>query len=120
MNRLSSRLVRPGLALILTFGLTLIFYVPPGVAQTSNKNNSELMRWVVKKSGHVNAFEKSQSVDATTLTDRVIDDMIPLHVPIRLDFQNLDPENLLDHISVRVTNLSKKPIYYLKLSIGSP
>jgi hypothetical protein len=50
----------------------------------------------------------------------VIEDQVPPHVPIKVELQNLDAEKLLEKITVKVTNVSKKPIYFLDLEILLP
>src|SRR6266850_6011502 len=120
MSKLSSRYIKPGFVFLLSLILIACFWTPLGRAQSSKQSNADFPPWIVKKSGHANAFEKTQPIDTSVLTERVIDDMIPFHVPIKVELQNLDAENLLDHIVIKVTNISKKPIYYLALSIDLP
>ena len=92
----SSRLRQHTLALLLTLTLTVGFWLPSSIAQSSKQSNADFPPWLVKKSGRANAWEKAQPIDTKRLTEKVIDDMIPFHVPIKVELQNLDPENLLD------------------------
>ena len=52
--------------------------------------------------------------------ERVIEDQIPRHLPLKIEFENLDLEPLLSNLEIKVTNTSDKPIYYLKLGITLP
>lgn len=120
MNRISSRITRLWLALLLTLGLTVGFSMISSRAQISKKSNMDYPPWVVRKAGDRDAVEKLKPIDSAARPEKIIEDLTPLHLPLKIELQNLDTENLLDHISVKVTNLSKKPIYFLRLSLVLP
>lgn len=42
-----------------------------------------------------------------------LDNKIPKHIPLKVEFENAETEDLLRTIKVKVTNTSKKPIYFL-------
>jgi hypothetical protein len=52
--------------------------------------------------------------------ERVIDDMLPAHLPIKVELKNLEVEPMLPNLEVKVTNTSGKPIYYLALHMSLP
>lgn len=54
------------------------------------------------------------------MSERVIEDYIPLHLPLKVELQDLDAERLLDHFTIKVTNMSKKPIYRLSFALVIP
>lgn len=120
MNRITSRLKIPWLALFVAFTMTMWFWPSPSKAQTTKQGTQELSPWVVKKSDHRTIDQKYDPMDTTLLNERVIEDLIPLHLPLKVEVQDLDAGKLLDHISVKVTNTSKKPIYFLSFSLVIP
>jgi hypothetical protein len=48
-----------------------------------------------------------------------IENRIPKNVPIKVEFKNYEKENWWHEIEVKVTNIGKKPIYYLYLILGT-
>lgn len=42
-----------------------------------------------------------------------LDNKIPKHIPLKIEFENAETEDLLRTIKVKVTNVSAKPIYFL-------
>ena len=120
MNIRSSHLKILGLALLLILTLTVGFWKSSSMAQSSKPSNSDFPPWVVRKTGDREAEEKFKPLDPATETEKVIEDLTPSHLPLKIEFQDLDAEKLLDHISVKVTNLSKKPIYCLRFGLTLP
>lgn len=120
MNRISSRLKIPWLALLLAFTLIVGFWTFPSSAQSRKPSTQELTPWVVRKSDHRTIDQKYDPIDTTLVSERVIDNLIPLHIPLKVEVQDLDDTKLLDHFSLKVTNISKKPIFYLRLSLVIP
>jgi hypothetical protein len=109
-----------GLLFVLTLALAGGVSISSGIAQPPQQNKVEPAEWKVKKTGPRNLKVKPRETDANGLSERVIEDQIPSHVPIKVELQNLDSEKLLDMIAVKVTNVSKKPIYFLDLEILLP
>ena len=106
-------------------GLLLCVALYSGLRIVSGRGQGDsqgqaLTPWKVKKTGprrhEINAKE---DVSATS-TDRVIEDQIPAHIPIRVELRKHDVEPLLRNLEVSVTNTSAKPIYYLSLHIILP
>ncbi|MFN2452597.1 MAG: hypothetical protein ABR577_00065 [Pyrinomonadaceae bacterium] len=61
-------------------------------------------------------LSKAQS----TSQERVLENRIPPHLPIKIKVKNLQNENVLRDLEIEVTNKSNKPIYYLKISVMLP
>lgn len=120
MKKLSSCLKVSGLALILILGLASGFRIVSSMAQTSKQTVDTAQPWRVIKTGPRNLKVKPKETDPNLISARVIEDQIPAHLPLKVELQNLDAEKLLDHITLKVTNLSKKPIYFLDLEIILP
>lgn len=120
MKPLSSHLKISTLIALLALGLVGSIKIVSSTAQTPQQNNSESTTWKVIKTGPRNLKVKPTDTDPQLLSVRVIEDQIPSHLPIKVELQNLDTEKLLDKITVKVTNTSKKPIYYLDFQILLP
>lgn len=115
----SSPLKVSSLVLILILGLASGFRIISSKAQTS-KQNETTQPWKIIKTGPRNLKVKPQRTDPELLSSRVIEDQIPAHLPLKVELQNLDAEKLLDNVTLKVTNLSKKPIYFLDFEIILP
>jgi hypothetical protein len=120
MKPLSSHLKISTLIALLALGLVSSIKIISSTAQTPQQNNSESTTWKVIKTGPRNLKVKPTETDPQLLSARVIEDQIPSHLPIKVELQNLDSEKLLDKITVKVTNTSKKPIYYLDFQLVLP
>lgn len=106
------------LVFVLTVSLLCAIWVISSVAQTSSQEDKTPGRWKVKKT-----FVRRLGVkpkDTLGTDERVIEDQIPPHLPIKIEFENLDIEPLLSNLEIKVTNTSDKPIYYLRLGIILP
>lgn len=106
------------LVFVLTIGMLCGIWIVSSVARTSFQQEKALDRWKVKKT-----FVRRLGVkpkDSIGPTERIIEDQIPPHLPIKIEFENLDTEPLLSNLEIKVTNTSKKPIYYLRLGIILP
>lgn len=102
------------LILILVCGLKIV----SSMAQNPSNENSN-QPWKVKKVGS-KRIKKADMPNPSASTERVIEDQIPSHIPIKVELKNLDKEPLLRNLEVKVTNTSNKPIYYLNLSLMLP
>lgn len=112
-----------GISLILTFslicGLKLISNTTS--AQTARQQQElKLPPWREKIVAPPRVGSGFHSPDTSATTERVIENWVPPHVPIRVELRNLDLEPMLRHLEVKVTNLAKKPIYLLDLEVITP
>jgi hypothetical protein len=70
----------------------------------------------------------AQSLDEALLKERVLDDLIPKHVPVKIKFKeekerkfkDLTNDNWVREFELEVTNTSNKPIYFLELWLIYP
>jgi hypothetical protein len=117
-------LSRRQLTLIFTFALCVSLLGSIGVvlslAQNKTKQNTNLPRWQVNDVGPRRLDPKSDRLDPSASAERVIENQIPHHLPIKVELKNLDKEPLLRNLEVKVTNTSNKPIYFLELDITLP
>lgn len=120
MKNLPSHLKVSSLVLVLILSLASSFRIISSMAQTSKQSRAELLPWKIKKIEPKNLEANLSAMDAAALSERVIGDATPAHIPLKVEMQNLDPERLLDTISIKVTNTSKKPIYFLKFDLILP
>ncbi len=120
MAKKSSLLKRPLLVLLLTVAISIGFWNSSAIAHRSIQTDLDRQPWTLKKVGPRYIFEKAQPIDTTQLTEKVFEDQVPIHLPLKIEVQDLDAENLLDNVTVKVTNTSTKPIYYLNLGILIP
>jgi hypothetical protein len=121
MKALSRRQKILGLACVLATGLLSSLGVVLSIAQTNSQQTTALPPWQVKNVGPQRALsEESKKPDPSALTERVIENQLPRHVPIKVELNNLDKEPLLRNLEMKVTNTSNKPIYFLELVIELP
>ena len=106
------------------FGVVLVLmlcglWIISGIAQTTPPQSPTLPAWQVKVVGprHLKRIPRP---DTSAMSERVIENQIPSHIPIKVEIKNLEKEPLLRNIEVKVTNTSNKPIYYLDLEISLP
>ena len=52
--------------------------------------------------------------------ERVLEDKIPVHLPIKVKVKNLEKDEWLDELEVEVRNTGDKPIYYLNVVVITP
>jgi hypothetical protein len=103
-------------SLCLLCGIKLI----TSLAQTSSQENDDLPAWKVKKVEGKRLRKESKQPDDAVVTERVIEDHIPEHLPIKVELNNLQKKPLLRNLEVKVTNTSNKPIYHLVLGVILP
>jgi hypothetical protein len=112
-----------GLAFALAIGLLSSLGMVLSRAQTKAQQSQDLPPWQVKDVGPP-SISKMESykpdLSASTSTERVIENQLPRHLPIKVELKNLDKEPLLRNLEVKVTNTSHKPIYFLELVIALP
>jgi hypothetical protein len=78
-------------------------------------------KWTVKKTGlRNNKFRDRDNDKFKNDPEKVIEDQVPPHVPIALQYQGLDKEPFLNNFEIRVTNTGNKPIYELDLVLNFP
>lgn len=61
-----------------------------------------------------------QTNDVTISNGRVLKNEIPKHLPIKVKINNADSVKWLEDMEVEVTNMSDKPIYYMRFSFILP
>lgn len=89
-------------------------------AQTNAQQGTDLPPWQVRVVGLRRLREESKKPDLTDMSERVIEDLLPRHLPIKVELKNLDKEPLLRNLEIKVTNTSNKPIYHLSMVIALP
>ncbi|MGB7923423.1 MAG: hypothetical protein WCF57_09280 [Pyrinomonadaceae bacterium] len=89
-------------------------------AQTNTQQSTALPPWQVRNVGPRNLSGESKKPSLPASAERVIENQLPRHVPIKVELKNLDKEPLLRNLEVKVTNTSYKPIYFLWLDIVLP
>jgi hypothetical protein len=77
-------------------------------------------KWKVKNTGPKDPRAEANPMTAAEASAYTIENQIPAHLPLKVELLNLDKEPLLANIEVKVTNTSKKPIYFLELAITLP
>ena len=75
--------------------------------------------WKVKRVGPRRMSNKVKVPDLPN-SDRIIEDQLPPQVPIEIEIKNLKTDSILRDIEIKVTNIAKKPIYFLALAIVLP
>jgi hypothetical protein len=93
---------------------TIVF---SGLAK-SQLQDEERPPWKIKKVGPRDP--RKVKPETGRLSERVIEDQIPSHLPIKVEVLNYEKDPLLHHIEVKVTNTGEKPIYYLELHLTLP
>lgn len=121
--KISSR--RHGLPLLaislsILFLIVCFFAAIRSTAQSAPQETKELPPWEVKVVGPQHPVKRAEKVDINAMTERIIENQIPFHIPIKVEFNNLDKEPLLRNLEVKVTNIGKKPIYFLELDVNLP
>jgi hypothetical protein len=79
----------------------------------------EPTEWKVRKVGPKRMGMNAQE-PAFGDSDKILEDQIPPHLPIKVEIKNLKTNSLLRDLEIKVTNEAKKPIYYLELGILLP
>ncbi|HEX8652682.1 MAG TPA: putative metal-binding motif-containing protein [Pyrinomonadaceae bacterium] len=120
MKALSRRRITLSLAFVLCIGLPSSIGVVLSTAQIKSQQQEALPAWKVKNVGGKRVTEEMDEVDYSASPERVIENQIPRHLPIKVEFQNLKAEPLLRNLQIKVTNTSKKPIYFLDMAILFP
>ena len=106
------------LVFVLTFALLGGIWVASSRARSSARQEKASGRWKVKKI--LGRKLGGKPPDELSSGERVIDDQIPRHLPLKIEFENLDVEPLLTNWEIKVTNTSDKPIYFLELLVALP
>jgi hypothetical protein len=108
----------------ITFLLSLVFtlcgiWIVTSLAQSSvQEKEEERPPWKIKKVRPKDP--RTVKPETGRLSERVIEDQIPSHLPIKVEVLNYEKDPLLRHIEVKVTNTGEKSIYYLGLHIDLP
>lgn len=120
MNIFSKRL-QICVLLLLLLGLSRSIRIISSLAQTrtTSPQAQGFLPWEVKKVGAKRLDIKARQPDLLP-AQRIIEDQIPKHLPIKVELKNLELEPLLRNVEVKVTNTSSKPIYYLSMSLMLP
>lgn len=109
-----------GLAFLLAIGLLSSLGMVLSRAQTNGQQSPALPPWQVRNVGPRNLSVESKKPALPASAERVIENQLPRHLPIKVELKNLDKEPLLRNLEVKVTNTSNKPIYFLRLAIALP
>ncbi len=116
MKAVSQRKRIFGLLLVVSLCSLVSVKLISSLAQTGPQEDKR--PWKVKKTFIRKLGVKPQ--DELASGERMIEDQIPRHLPLKIEFENLDAEPLLSNFEIKVTNTSDKPIYYLKLGVTLP
>lgn len=116
MKALSQRRRVLGLLLVVSLCSLVSVKLVSSLAQNGPQENKS--SWKVKKVGVRKLGVKPR--DELEPDERVIEDQIPRHLPLKIEFENLDAEPLLTNWEIKVTNTSDKPIYFLELVVALP
>jgi hypothetical protein len=93
-----------------------IWHIASGSAQEQNKPS----KWKVKNTGPKDPRSEANPMTAAEASEYTIENQIPSRLPLKVELLNLDKEPLLANIEVKITNTSKKPIYFLEIVISLP
>src|SRR4051812_33780380 len=89
-----------GLILVLTLGLVGSMRVVSGLAQSQPQQDEVRPPWKIKKVGPRDPRKVKPETDR--LPERVIEDQIPSHLPIKVEILNYEKDPLLKQIEVKV------------------
>ena len=106
--------------LALTLGLLCGLKLISSMAQTTRLQETKLPPWKEKVVGYKRLGSNFQRPDTSAMTERVIENRIPSHLPIMVKLKNLDLDPILQHLEVVLTNTSKEPMYFVALNIETP
>lgn len=106
-------------AAVLASAILLGVFGVTKIAMSVAKYPQEPSEWRVKKVGPKRMGIKAIEPDYPD-SDRILEDQIPSHLPIKVELKNLKTNSLLRDMEIKVTNEAKKPIYYLELGIVLP
>jgi hypothetical protein len=65
-------------------------------------------------------FAPVQGLAQNSASQRVLEDKLPAHLPIKVKVKNLEKDKWLDELEVEVRNTGDKPIYYLSFAVVTP
>jgi hypothetical protein len=120
MKALSRRQITLSLAFALCISLLSSMGIVLSLAQTKSTQSTDLPRWQVKDVGAKQLTEEIDTFDYSASPERVIENQIPHHLPIKVELKNLEVEPLLRNLQIKVANTSDKPIYFLDIAILLP
>jgi hypothetical protein len=120
MKALSRRQITLSLGCALCIALLSSIGVVLSIAQTNSQQSADLPPWQVRDVGPRQLTEESDEVNYSASPERVIENQLPHHLPLKVEIRNLEKEPLLRNLEIKVTNDSKKPIYFLDLDILLP
>jgi hypothetical protein len=83
-------------------------WIVSGIAQSTTPQGPK-PAWQVKVVGP-RQLSRIPRADTSAVSERVIENQIPSHIPIKVELKNLENEPLLRNLEVKVTNTSDKPI----------
>lgn len=96
------------------------------VAQTQEEpttgpqdSGNDKPEWKVKRTGPKSMRNSGKTPDQLD-SERIIEDQIPIGLPLTIEIRNLKTDSLLREIEVKVTNASNKPVYYVSVDIVLP
>jgi len=75
---------------------------------------------VLRKKDQLAIKPTAQEIAAAPQEERVLEDKIPKHLPLKIKVKNLKNERWTRDLEIEVTNTSHKPIYYLFLNLSLP
>lgn len=111
--------LNPIKVLVLALAILLGLFAVTKVALSGAQDSQEPTEWRVKKVGPKRVRAKAKEPDYP-VSERILEDQIPLHLPIKVELKNLKTNSLLRDIEIKVTNEAKKPIFFLELGLRLP
>jgi hypothetical protein len=66
------------------------------------------------------SFSPVSSLAQSSTAERVLEDKLPAHLPIKVKVKNLEKDKWADELEIEVRNTGDKPIYYLNLALLMP
>jgi hypothetical protein len=121
MKNFSDRRRKSGLLIVLLVGLLCAVKIGVGLARTTGQEKTASSPpWKVKKVATRRLGVKSRPPNLPASPERVIEDQVPAHLPLKIEINNLQVEPLLRNLEIKVTNISEKAIYFLELDLVLP
>jgi hypothetical protein len=68
----------------------------------------------------LSGFVPVEGLAQNPASERVLEDKLPAHLPIKVKVKNLEKEKWLDELEIEVRNTGDKAIYYLSFAVITP
>jgi hypothetical protein len=115
--RRHSRLV---IALFLALSLLTALKIESSLAQLNRQDQAKPVAWQERQVSPRRLTSNFRRVDTSAFTERIIENQVPQHVPIRVEIRNLNVEPMFHNLEVKVTNIADKPMYVVQLDLLTP